>query len=168
MNAFINFFQGRFDLALNPMMDMAVLGTESSMWHFWPCLTLMYNDRPAEAYDFINTKVKENGQDIISQLLIFLKYVLAGDKEKLPDLLTPDFIKHIQIDCQLSWHMAAFYSYLGDKDKSLEWLENAVDHGFINYPMLNDYDKLLNNIRGEERFKKLMERVKYEWENFEV
>jgi hypothetical protein len=26
----------------------------------------------------------------------------------------------------------------------------------------------LANIRGEERFKKLMERVKYEWEHFEV
>ncbi len=28
--------------------------------------------------------------------------------------------------------------------------------------------KILENIRGEERFKKLMERVKHEWENFEV
>ncbi|MFC1563611.1 hypothetical protein ACFL6G_01685 [candidate division KSB1 bacterium] len=27
---------------------------------------------------------------------------------------------------------------------------------------------LKSNIRGEERFNKLMERVKYEWENFEV
>jgi hypothetical protein len=26
----------------------------------------------------------------------------------------------------------------------------------------------LANIRGEPRFKKLMERVKYEWEHFEV
>jgi hypothetical protein len=29
-------------------------------------------------------------------------------------------------------------------------------------------DLWLANIRGEERFKKLMERVKYEWEHFEV
>jgi hypothetical protein len=31
-----------------------------------------------------------------------------------------------------------------------------------------EHDPLLKNIRSEERFKKLMERVKYEWENFEV
>ena len=64
--------------------------------------------------------------------------------------------------------MAAIYSLIGDRDKSLEWLENAVNRGFINYPMLNEYDPLLENIRGEERFKKLMERVKDEWENFEI
>jgi len=28
--------------------------------------------------------------------------------------------------------------------------------------------KVLENIRGEERYKKLMERVKYEWETFKV
>jgi hypothetical protein len=47
-------------------------------------------------------------------------------------------------------------------------LEYATSRGFINYPFLNEYDPLLENIRGEPRFKKLMERVKHEWENFEV
>jgi hypothetical protein len=28
--------------------------------------------------------------------------------------------------------------------------------------------KIKRNVRGEERFKKLMERVKYEWERFEL
>jgi hypothetical protein len=51
---------------------------------------------------------------------------------------------------------------------SLEFLENAVNRGLINYPLISEIDPLLENIRGEERFKKLMERVKYEWENFEV
>ena len=43
-----------------------------------------------------------------------------------------------------------------------------VRWGFINYPFLNEYDPFLENIRREERFKKLMKRVKHEWENFEV
>jgi hypothetical protein len=36
------------------------------------------------------------------------------------------------------------------------WLENAVKCGFIN-----------QNIRGEERSKKLIERATYKWEHFE-
>jgi hypothetical protein len=33
----------------------------------------------------------------------------------------------------------------------------------------NEIEKaILENVRGEPRFKKLMERVKHEWENFEV
>jgi hypothetical protein len=97
-----------------------------------------------------------------------LKYVLKGDRQTLPTLLTPDLIEALRIDCQLSWHMSTFYSYLNDNDQSLDWLENAVDRGFINYPMLNDYDKLLKNVRNEERYKKLMKRVKHEWENLKV
>ena len=57
---------------------------------------------------------------------------------------------------------------LDAKDEALNWLEHAINIGFINYPFLNEYDPFLENIRGEKRFKKLMERVKYEWEHFEV
>ena len=46
--------------------------------------------------------------------------------------------------------------------------ENAVNQGIINYPLLNEQDILLENIRKEKSFKTLMERVKYEWENFEI
>jgi hypothetical protein len=45
-------------------------------------------------------------------------------------------------------------------------LKCAVNPGAVNYPFFAEIDPLLENIRGEERFKKLMERVKYEWENF--
>jgi hypothetical protein len=138
------------------------------MWKLWKTLALMYNDLTFDAYNFLCETVKEPCQESIDCLLIFLKYALKGDKEKMSALLTPDFVKAMQLDCQYSWHLAAFYSHFGEKEKSLEWLENAVSRGFINYPMLNDYDRLLINIRDEERFKKLMERVKHEWENFEV
>jgi hypothetical protein len=47
-------------------------------------------------------------------------------------------------------------------------MEKAVNIGFINYPMFAEKDPFFENIRSEPRFKKLMERVKHEWENFEV
>jgi hypothetical protein len=31
-----------------------------------------------------------------------------------------------------------------------------------------EHDPFFVNIRGEERFKKLMQRVKYEWEHFDA
>jgi hypothetical protein len=43
-----------------------------------------------------------------------------------------------------------------------------VNRGFINYPFLKEYDPLLENLRGDERFNKLMSRVKKELENFEL
>jgi hypothetical protein len=40
--------------------------------------------------------------------------------------------------------------------------------GFINYPFLSEYNFTLDNIRNEERFIRLMEKVKNEWETLEV
>ncbi len=122
----------------------------------------------AETVDFISNAVKEPGEDSLSGFLIFLKYALKGETDKMNLVLTDELTKNLQADCQYSWHMASVYSYINERNESLKWLENAVNRGFINYPMLNDFDPLLENVRGSERFKKLMEQVKYEWENFEV
>ena len=162
------FFKGQFDLALEPLLHMCEMVPDSPMWQFWKSIILLYNDCPNESYAFINEYVKEPGKDTFTQLMIFLKYVLKGDNKKLSQLLTPDFLQAVRLDCQFSWHIGSFYSYREEKDQSLDWLENAVARGFINYPFLSKHDKLLENLRGEERFKKLMKRVKHEWENFEV
>jgi len=64
--------------------------------------------------------------------------------------------------------LADCYSIIGENEKAIELLEYSTRRGFINFPFLNEYDPLLENIREDPRFKKLMERVKHEWENFEV
>ena len=64
--------------------------------------------------------------------------------------------------------MAECDALIGEKDEAITSLECAVNLGAVNYPWYNETDPFLENIRGETRFKKLMERVKKEWENFEV
>jgi hypothetical protein len=68
----------------------------------------------------------------------------------------------------LPWFIADFYALIDEKEESLKWLERAVEWGLINYPFLSEIDPFLENIRGEERFMKLMKSVKYAWENFKV
>ncbi len=161
------FFGGRFDLALDPLISAYNLTPGSGMNQFFKALILFYNDLRDETFKFICEFVDEPARDMWTQLTIFLKYVIIKEKDKLHALLTPDFVKTITIDPQNSYHIATFYSYIEEKEKSLDYLENAVNRGLINYPLISEIDPFLENIRGEERFKKLMERVKYEWENFE-
>ena len=65
------------------------------------------------------------------------------------------------------WRVS-FYAMLEDKEHTLEWIETAINHVLINFPFFNRYDPFLAKLHGEPRFKKLMKRVKYEWEHFEV
>ena len=71
-------------------------------------------------------------------------------------------------DFNCALFVAEGYAPFGGTEKALDWLEHAVNIGFINYPFLSRHDPFLQNIRGEERFQKLMVRVKHEWEHFEA
>jgi len=121
-----------------------------------------------EAYSIIDKFAKKAYETNLVYLGLFRKYALLGEKKKALKVATPEFQDAMRWDEQFSWEMAANYSIIGLKQEALDWLENAINRGFINYPFLKDYDPLLQNIRAEERFIKLLERVKYEWENFNV
>ena len=88
--------------------------------------------------------------------------------DKALEAMTPEFIAAAKSDVQFSWMVGSCYAMLGKAEDAIDWIEHAVKRGFIHYPFLTEYDPFLANIRGEPRFKKLMERVKYEWEHFEV
>ena len=103
-----------------------------------------------------------------TKMLLAFKYAWEGERKKALSTLTDDVKDYTWKDPDFPWLWAGFYALVDEKEEALEWLEHAVNRGFINYPILNEKDPFLENIRGEERFKKLMERVKHEWENFEV
>ena len=54
----------------------------------------------------------------------------------------------------------------GDREEAFSWLENSIEHGNFNYPFLNEYDPFLKNLRDDARFKKLIQKIKTEWDNF--
>ena len=64
--------------------------------------------------------------------------------------------------------MTAVFSMLGEIEEALKWLERGAELGFINYPFLSEIDPRFENLRRDPRSREIMERIKYEWENFEV
>ena len=99
---------------------------------------------------------------------VLLKHALKGDKAEALRVVTPEMEATAIRDEVFPWVLADGYALISEKDKALDWLEIAITRGFINYPFFSIHDPLLENVRSEERFKKLMEKVKSEWEHFEV
>ena len=60
------------------------------------------------------------------------------------------------------------YSLVGQIEDALEWVENMVRVGGMNYPALSEYDPLLANVRRDPRFQRVMEKVEAEWEAFDT
>jgi len=164
----LGLFEGRFGLAVDRLAKSYKMAAEVTMIQFWYALCLAYNQCFEDAISIVDQGIKSSVPDIWTQLSLFLKFALKEKKDQISKLLTKDFLKTIKRDMQYSYHIATFYSYLNQTELAIDWLENAVDQNFINYPFMNEIDPFLKNIRGEERFKKLIERVKKEWEELEV
>ena len=97
------------------------------------------------------------------------KFALQGDKEKTIQAMSDGIKEYSRYNNLYTAHlMAECDAMIGEKDEAITSLECSVNLGAVSYPFYSEIDPLLENIRGEERFKKLMERTKIAWENFEV
>ena len=161
------YYDGQFDLALESFLKSHQMEPENPVLTWFCPLLLGSRGRVEDAVSFVDKNVDIASKNLFAKLSILLKKALLGD-DNVSDVMTPEFIATTRRDNQYSCFVADIYALLGHRKESLDWLENAVNRGFINYPFLSRYDPFLENVRGEERFKKLMERVKYEWEHFEV
>jgi serine/threonine protein kinase/Flp pilus assembly protein TadD len=163
---------GEFDNALKSLNNTLNLEPDSILANFWSAYVLLWSQQNDKAFALINRMAKEESSDqmhkVFTGWLLFLKYALNGEKSKALELLTEDVRNFFWHDADLPCLAAGGFALIDEKKEAIRWLEHVINKGFINYPILVEKDPFLENIRGEERFKKLMERVKHEWENFEV
>jgi non-specific serine/threonine protein kinase len=162
------FWDGRFDLALERLRKAYQMDPENKVVQSYYVLTLARLNRVEEASSIIEKSALTAPNNIFTKWMLMTKYGLMKDKGKTLREMTPALKKICQEEIGGSYFASFILSLLDEKKEALDWLENAVDRGFLNYPMMAERDPFLANIRGEPRFKKLMERVKYEWEQFEV
>jgi serine/threonine protein kinase/Tfp pilus assembly protein PilF len=167
LQGYFRYFDGQFNYALDAFRKSYQSNPENPVRGFEYALLLAYNKAFDEAFSIVDQSARAIPNNVGTKFGLLLKYGLLKNKEKAFQIMTPDFRKTCRRDFVWSYFVALGFALLGEKNEALDWLENAVDRGFINYPFISKHDTFLDNIRGEERFKKLMERVKYEWEHFE-
>ncbi len=165
---YIDVLEGNFEKAPDSYRKMSDLDPHNPLSLWFYAWSLIFSGRNEEAFDHIDRLAKNAPGTVYASLGLFIKNALQGKKKEALEAVTPQLEIAAKDVEYLSRDMAHGYAMIGEKEKALDWLENAVDRGFIAYPFLNDHDPFLQGIRGEERFHRLMEKVKYEWEHFEV
>ena len=162
-------FDGQFNLAVGYLRKGYEL-EPLPVLKFWIAKALAYNNELKESRKLLYSVSLEAPGSHWAQMALFLLYAIQGEKSKALEIVTEDFVATMKDDAWFAIWTAESYALMGFKEESVEWIEKGVHCTlpFINYPFLSESDPLLENIRGEQKFKKLMEHVKYEWENFEV
>jgi non-specific serine/threonine protein kinase len=164
-DAMLYLYDGEYGKALESGRDYFEADTANPLAEFVYAWTLISNDRSAEAFSIIDEAAKKTPDNVCTKFGLLLKYSLLKDKDSALREMTPEFQKTCRRDPEWSYCVALTLSLLDAKAEALDWLENAVSRGFVNYPALKR-EPFLSNIRGEERFAELATRVKREWENF--
>jgi len=163
---------GEFDNALKSFNNVLELEPNSVLANFWIAYTLLWSKKYDKAYALIDRMAKKESSDQMNKVftgwLLFLKYALKGEKSRALESLNEDVINFFWSDADLPFLGAGGFALIDEKKEAFRWLEHSINKGFVNYPLLSEIDPFLENIREEPRFKKLMKRVKHEWENFKV
>jgi serine/threonine protein kinase/tetratricopeptide (TPR) repeat protein len=165
---YLDILEGHFDKAPESYKKMALMDPHNpvSLWFYaW---SLTFAGRYEEAFVEIDQLAENLPGSVYSCLGLFTKFALQGNEEEAIRAVTPELEIAARGVEYLSRDMAHGYALIGKTKDALDWLENAANRGFIAYPFLERRDPFLENIRGEKRFQRLMEQVKYEWENFKV
>jgi serine/threonine protein kinase/tetratricopeptide (TPR) repeat protein len=160
-------FDGRFDLALEQVSEGYQLDPGNPGTACLYAIVLIRNRKIDEASSVIDQMVQTFRDSPFTKIALLYKYAFLNDRTDFFKILTPDLQEIARGGALPSSYLASALASIGEKEEALDWLENAVNHGFINYPFLAEKDPWLASIRGEARFKKLLERAKYEWEHFD-
>jgi serine/threonine protein kinase len=168
-SAIQEYYECRFEEALEAGRRAFVLDPESIMSRYLYIVSLILTDKFDEAHRLSEQWREDMPGYSWVELILATLYSARGMKSESQKILS-------EKTQQAMWGrdpagvliVVEINALNGETEESLKWLEHAVDIGFINYPLFSELDPFLENIRGEPRFKKLMERVKQEWEDFEV
>jgi len=107
-------------------------------------------------------------QSIFGNLSLFLKYALQQDVKKALATVTKELTDAANQQPFISRDIAGYYGMIGHIDEALNWVEKAINIGYINYPFLAFHHPFYEPLREEPRFKELMDKIKPKWESFKI
>jgi len=168
MRGYVYLLDGRFDLALETVREAQSLGVPAIPRRILHTMILVYTNRPEEASREVEAVERDVPGSYVARYMRFLLDAYEGKKASVEKIMTPDFAAATRQDYQYSLVVAGAYAVLGEKEKALDWLENAIDLGFSNYIFISKHDPFLKKLGEEERFKELMKLAKDKCDRFEA
>ena len=168
MRGMVAMHDGRFDDALGwtqRAVDIDPDNPTPLMMHAWMLAAV---GRRAEALVLLDRVASDSAEMTWAKLATPMACALRGDAAGVRRVATPELRAAVWRDDLFCWWTAECFALAGDADSALELLERAVELGMINYPFLAQHDPFLGALRGQERYERLMAKVRRAWEAFEV
>jgi non-specific serine/threonine protein kinase len=159
---------GEFRRAIVPFERALKLDPQNAMLRLAYAQVLALNGREEDAVANLEALSHDSPESFFAQLGGFYGRALSRDRDAALCCVSSELKAAAAADLNYAWLVAQGYALIDEKESALEWLNTAVDRGFINFPLLNHLDPFLQNIRAEPGFALLMQSTREQWESFEV
>jgi serine/threonine protein kinase/tetratricopeptide (TPR) repeat protein len=166
MQAIIHYLAGDFAAAAQRFGQTYRLDVQNAVFQHFYALALACGGREEEAIAFIGTNTAVDSSNTFSILTAMLGDALKKEKSGALARMSADFVRTCKRDFGFSYLLSQRLALLNESERAMDWLENAVAKGFLNYPFLQRHDPLLQSIRGNARFQRISEQVRGGWESF--
>jgi serine/threonine protein kinase/tetratricopeptide (TPR) repeat protein len=167
MHGMVAMFDGCYEEALTltqRSIDLDPVNPTHRMLH---ALMLAANGKRAPAVALLDTVARDADAMAWGKLAAAMACALRGEREELLRIMTPELLAAAKWDDIFSWWSADCFALVDERELAIDFVERAVEFGYINWPFLAQHEPFLANIRGEPRFVMLMERVRKAWDAFE-
>ena len=164
----IELYAGCFDKALQLMEKALSGGKENPGLQAFYTVALFYKQKNEQIKSFVSENANSEERTTMDYIMIMLSYAVDRRSRDLHDLFKkPETMKTFRRDSQSSWFAASAFACAGDFNAALDWLENSVNRGFLNYETILKFDPFLSKLSSEPRFEKLIQFMKTERKKFD-
>ncbi|HJU69283.1 MAG TPA: hypothetical protein VJ650_13665, partial [Gemmatimonadaceae bacterium] len=167
MYGMVAMFDGDYPEALTWTQRSVDLDPTNATPRMMHAMMLAANGRRDEGIALLEAVAHDTSSTAWARLAPALAHALRGERTELLGLVTPELRAAAYWDETFSWWLADCFALVEERETAIDFLERAVEFGFINLPWLSQHEPFLASVRGEPRFARLMERVRRAWEAFE-
>ena len=168
MPGFAEIMEGNLEAAIAPYRQMFEMDPSNPMARLFFAWVLILNRQ----YDEVNALLKSFAPDqrdtLPARLSFFLANSATGRSREAKAELTPQIEAIARATDVFPRFLAEGFALAGARESAIQWLQVAIDRGFINYPFLSRHDPAFEALRGDSAFKALLETARHRWERFEV
>ncbi len=167
MYGMVAMFDGKYPEALTwtqRSVDIDPANPTPRMMH---ALMLAANERREEGVTMLDAVAGDTSAMAWARLAPAMACALRGERDELLRIMTPELRAAAEWDEIFAWWAADCFALVNEADAAIDFIERAVEFGFINAPWLSQYEPFLASLRSEPRFGRLMEGVRRAWRAFE-
>ena len=162
----IDLYRGNFEAAYR-IFNSTPLDQNPSLWAFQMATVLFRLGRESEATALIDRFLRDHAADEggVGTSVRAMMLAKGGRRSEAEAAMARaiELGRNFGHFHHTAYNIASAYALLGDRERAIQYLEDAADNGFPCYPLFAG-DAQLDGLRKEPRFIALMARLQRDWE----